>query len=153
MPVLTINKKAKFDYELLGKYEAGLVLTGQEVKSIKTGHVDLKGAYVTLKINQKTGQAEAYLINAFVPAYKLAGPLPDYDTRRSRKLLLNKRELKSLIGKTQTKGLTLVPIRVYTKHNLVKLEFAIGRGKKKVDKREAIKKRDVERRIRVRMKN
>ena len=153
MPVLAINKKARFDYELLDKYEAGLVLTGQEVKSIKTGHVDLKGSYVTLKVNQKTGQAEAYLLNSFVPRYKLAGPLPEYDSRRSRKLLLNKRELKSLIGKTQVKGLTLVPIKVYTKHNLIKLEFAIGRGKKKVDKRETIKKRDVERSIRIRMKN
>lgn len=146
MKVLAINKRARYDYEILDSFEAGLVLTGQEVKSIKTGHISLKGAYVTIK------DEEAYVINMHVPPYRFAGPLPSYDPYRTRKLLLHKKELKRLIGKRKEKGLTLVPTRIYLKKGLIKLEFGIGRGKKQADKREDIKKRDTDREIRRQMR-
>lgn len=151
MKTLAVNKRANYDYQILDKYEAGLVLSGQEVKSVKLGHINLKGSYVTLSINKK-GNPEAWLINAHISLYKYAGKLPDYDPVRSRKLLLHKKELNKLIGKKQTEHLTLVPIKVYTKQRLIKLEFGLGRGKKKIDKREDIKKRDVEREMRQRIK-
>ena len=136
-----INKRAKFDYELLEKYEAGLVLFGHEVKSIKTGHISLNGAFVTLHNN------ELYLTNALIPLYTHAGNITDYDPNRSRKLLVKKSEIRSLIGKKARTGLTMVPIRVYTKRNLIKLEFALARGKAKHDKRNTIKKRETDRNI------
>jgi SsrA-binding protein len=141
MTTLALNKRAKFDYELLDKYEAGLVLYGHEVKSIKTGHISLKGAFVTIH------NGELYLTNALIPLYQHAGNIKDYDPNRSRKLLLKKSEIRTLIGKKTQTGLTLVPIRVYTKRNLVKLEFALARGKTKHDKRHTIKKRETERNI------
>jgi len=136
MTTIAINKRANFDYALTDKYEAGLVLTGAEVKSIKTGHISLKGSFVTFK------GTELYLTNADIPFYKFAGKPINYDPRRSRKLLVKKSEIKTLLGKVQVKGLTLVPIRVYTKKRLLKLEFGVGRGKKEYDKREDIKRRD-----------
>jgi SsrA-binding protein len=142
MPIYAINKRAKFDYELGDHYEAGMVLHGHEVKSVKTGHVSLKGAFVTFK------KAEAYLTNAFIPPYKFAGEITNYDPVRPRKLLLKKKELSYLLGKRQAEGLTLVPLTIKSKHGLIKLEFAIGKGRKKYDKREVIKKRDIDRRIR-----
>ena len=148
MSTLAFNKRGLHDYIIEDKYDAGLVLLGHEVKSVKTGHITLKGSYVTIKISQQTTRPEAWLINAYIPPYKKAGPLPDYLPRRSRKLLLTKKELKSLIGKRPEKGLTLVPIKVYTKRKLLKLQFGLGRGKKKEDKRETIKKRDVNRELR-----
>jgi SsrA-binding protein len=141
MPTLATNPRAKFDYNILETHEAGLVLTGQEVKSIKSGRMSLKGSYVTIK------NEEAWLINAQIPPYQPKNTPADYELTRSRKLLLHKKEIKSLIGKIKQKGLTLVPLRVYTKHNRIKLEFGVGQGKKKVDKREVIKKREVQRRI------
>lgn len=146
MSVISINKRAGFDYEILERFEAGIVLTGQEVKSIKTGHISLAGAFVTLK------GGEVWLTNAHVPPYKMAGAILNYEPERPRKLLLRKSEIASLIGKIKQKGLTLVPIRVYTKGNKIKLEFGIGRGKKKYEKRETIKKREVDRKIREAMK-
>lgn len=142
MPTLAINKRAHFDYEILEKYEAGLVLFGHEVKSVKTGHVSLKESFVTIHGN------ELYLTNAHIPLYRHAGKVPNYDPARPRKLLLRKSELKSLIGKARTEGLTLVPLRMYTKRRLLKLEFGLGKGKKKFDKREKIRKREDERRMR-----
>ena len=147
MSVLAFNKRANFDYNILEKYEAGLVLLGHEVKSIKTGHINLKGAFVTIKGAAKK-LPEVYLINAYIPLYKHAGSIKNYDPYRSRQLLLKKNEIKYLIGKAKEQGLTLVPIKIYTKHSFVKLEFGIGQGRKKIDKREAIKKREVERSIR-----
>lgn len=139
-----------------------MVLLGMEVKSIKTGHISLKGSYVTLrqafsrggqagqalKRPEKAGLPELYLINAHIPLYRHAGVVKDYDPERPRKLLLHKNEIKRLIGKKQEQGLTLVPLKIYTKRSLIKLEFGVGRGKKKVDKRETIKKREVERKVR-----
>lgn len=147
MPTLAYNKRANFDYIITDKYEAGVVLFGHEVKSVKTGHINLKGSYVTLK-QTKNALPEIYLINAHIPKYEKASTVEDYDPYRSRKLLLKKSEIKKLIGKKQAEGLTLVPIKIYTKQNLLKLEFGLGKGKKKVDKRETIKKRDTDRKIR-----
>lgn len=142
------NKKALFNYEILEKFEAGLVLAGQEVKSVKNRQINLKGAYVSIR------NSEAYLINAHISPYKKAGILKDYNPTRPRKLLLNKKELKHLIGKSEEKGLTIIPLRVYTKgRGKIKIEIGIGRGKKKYEKKELIKKRDVEREIREKMKN
>jgi SsrA-binding protein len=141
MPTLATNPRAKFDYHILDTFEAGLVLTGQEVKSIKKSRMSLKGAYVTIK------DQEAWLINAFLPPYQPKNAPDNYQPDRSRKLLLNKKEIKSLIGKTKQKGLTLVPLHVYTKHNLIKLEFGLGQGKRKADKREKIKEREAKRNI------
>lgn len=141
MPTLAVNKRAHYDYEISDKYEAGLVLAGQEVKSAKNGHISLKGSFVTVKGN------ELFLTNANIPFYKHAGEMKNYDPTHSRKLLLKKSEIKSLIGKSRVEGLTLVPLRVYTKKRLVKLEFGVGRGKKEFDKREKIARRESERRM------
>ncbi|MCK4554436.1 SsrA-binding protein SmpB [Candidatus Parcubacteria bacterium] len=155
MPTLAFNKRANFDYDIKEKFTAGIVLLGHEVKSVKTGHINLKGSYVTLrhaqgKLLKKTKKVlpELYLINAHIPLYKYAGTVKDYNATRPRKLLLKKNEIKHLIGKKQEQGLTLVPLKVYTKRSLIKLEFGIGKGKKKIDKREVIKKREVDRKIR-----
>lgn len=147
MPTLAFNKRANFDYEIGDKYEAGLVLTGQEVKSVKMSHISLKESFVTVK------GTELYLTNAHITPYKHAGELKNYDPTRPRKLLLKKSEIKHLTGKVRIQGLTLVPIRVYTKKRLLKLEFGVGKGKKKHDKRETISKREVERNIRRELKN
>ncbi len=140
MPTLATNKRAYYDYEILEKLEAGLKLLGHEVKSAKSGNISLKGSYVTISNHT------ASLLNAHIGAYSKAGPLPGYDPTRSRPLLVKKRELRYLLGKTHEQGLTLVPLSMYTKRNLVKLEFAVARGKKKFDKREAIKEREWKRR-------
>ena len=142
MSIVIKNKRAYFDYQILEKFEAGIALTGSEVKSIKTGHISLKGAFVTLK-----GQ-ELYLINATIPAYQPQNAPSNYDKERARKLLLKKTEIKYLIGKTKEKGLTLIPLKMYTKRGKIKIEIGLAKNKKKVDKRELIKKRDTEREIR-----
>lgn len=136
------NKKAGFDYEFLEKYEAGLVLTGQETKSIRRGHLSLQGAYVIVQNN------EVYLINAVVPPYQVANTPADYKPTRSRKLLLRRAEIQSLVGAVKQKGLTLVPIKAYNRENKIKLEFALARGKKTFDKRAAIGQRENDRRLR-----
>ncbi len=146
MPTLAVNKKARFDYELLETLEAGLVLTGAEVKSIKAGHVQMKGAFLDIS------KDELWLKNTYIAKYGPAGKQEDYISDRNRKVLVHKRQLARLIGKKQSDGLTLVPLSIYTKGNLIKLQFAVARGKKKHEKRESIKKRDVDRQIRERLK-
>ncbi|MBU1132334.1 SsrA-binding protein SmpB [Patescibacteria group bacterium] len=138
------NKHATFDYEILDKFQAGLVLTGHEVKSVKQGQINLKGAFITMRHSPKP---ELFLTNAHISPYFLAGRLADYDPTRSRKLLVKKEEIKSLLGKLEQKGLTLVPLKVYTIRNLVKIEFGLARGKKKFEKKESKKKKDVEQEI------
>lgn len=135
------NKRAGFDYTLQDRYEAGLVLTGGEVKSVKTGHASLKGAFVTVRGN------ELYLTNCLIPRYAHAGTKTHHEDTRPRKLLLRRREIRSLIGKARVEGLTLVPLRLYSKRQLVKLEFAVGKGKKQYDRRSDIGKREAKRRI------
>lgn len=141
MKILSENKRAYFNYEILDRFEAGISLIGQEVKSIKTKGVNLAGSYVIIK------NEEAFWIGAKISPYQPKNVPPDYNPQRSRKLLLKKSEIKYLIGKSKERGLTLVPLRVYTKDGKIKLEFGIGKGKKKIDKRELIKKREIEREI------
>jgi len=143
MPVLATNKRALHNYEILETYEAGLVLSGPEVKSTKRGQIDLRGSYIMVDKNQ-----EAWLINTRIVPYPPAVSVQrNYNPTRNRKLLLHKKELVSLMGKLQQKGLTALPLKVYTKQKLIKIEIGICRGKKKYDKRETIKKREVERKI------
>lgn len=136
------NKQAGFDYEILEKHDAGLVLAGHEVKSVKNGQLNLKGAYVAFKHGPNP---ELFLINAHISPYKCAGAMTDYDPTRSRKLLLKKNEIASLIGKLKQKGLTLIPLKVYTTRNLVKVEIGLGRGRKRFEKKEQKKSADIDR--------
>ncbi len=145
------NRKAYFDYEILEKFEAGLVLNGQEVKSLRTRSTSLSGTYILIRQN-KDGAIEAFWIGGNIPPYQPYNAPKSYDPRRDRKLLLTKEELNYLIGKTNEKGLTLVPLSVYTKKHKIKLEIGLARGKKKFDKRESLKKKDIERKIREEMK-
>ena len=136
---LAVNKTARFDYELLEKFEAGLILAGHEVKSVRAGAANLKGSYVV-------GRGDTmWLIGAYIGRWRAAGPLPGYDPERSRQLLLKRSELKYLQGKLMEKRLTAIPIRLYTKAGKIKLEFALARHRKKYEKREQIKKREVKR--------
>lgn len=147
MPQYSVNKRARFDYEILTTYEAGLVLTGQEVKSVRAGQAKLAGAFVTFH------GTDAMLTNAHITKYQQAGPLPDYDPDHSRKLLLAKREIDSLRGKSTEAGLTIIPLSLYTKGRHIKVEIGVAKGKKTYDKRETIKKRDVQREIKRTLKS
>ncbi len=141
MKIFSENKKAYFNYEIKEKFQAGIVLNGQEVKSIRLGRIGLAGSYVIFKDGQ------LYLIGAKIPAYQPKNAGTSYNPERDRKLLLNKSEINYLIGKSSERGLTLVPIKVYTENAKIKLEFGIARGKKKYDKKESIKKREDQREI------
>jgi len=138
---IATNKRAFFDYQILETYEAGIELKGYEVKSIKTGRINLAGSYAVLKNNQ------VWLINADVPPYQPKNTPSDYDPKRSRRLLLRKTEIKGLIGQIQEKGLTLVPLKVYTKNRKIKIKIGLAKSRKKVDKRELIKKRESKKEI------
>ena len=140
--IITTNKRAYFDYNILEAYEAGIELKGFEVKSIKTGRINLAGAYAIIRDNQ------AWLINADIPAYQPKNAPIDYDSKRTRRLLLKKSEIKNLIGSIVEKGLTLMPLKVYTKNRKVKIEIGLGKSRKKKDKRELIKKREAKREMR-----
>jgi SsrA-binding protein len=142
MPNYARNKKAHFDYEILETVEAGLVLTGQEVKSIRSGSVKLTGGFITFH------KGEPMLTNVHIPKYKYSGHALDYEPERSRKLLLKQKEIGYLRGKSQEKGLTIVPLSLYTKGRHIKLAIGIGRGKKTFDKRRTIKKRELDRETR-----
>lgn len=141
MPTYASNRDAYHNITVEEKLEAGLVLTGPEVKSIKTGNCSLKGAYAALQAS------ELVLLNMHVGRYQPAGPNQKTEPDRTRRLLVKKSELDRLIGKIRSQGMTLVPLSLYGKHGLIKVELGLGRGKKKHDKRAAIKKRDVERDI------
>jgi len=142
MKDLAVNKKALFDYDILEKFQAGLVLTGQEVKSVRSGHLSLKSSFVTFS------RGLPLLTNAHISKYPFAGALPDYDPTQSRSLLLRKREIARLLEKSQEKGLTIVPLRVYSSNRFVKVEIALARGKQLYDKKDKIKQRDLDREIR-----
>jgi SsrA-binding protein len=135
--VFAQNQKAIFNYDLLEKYEAGLVLIGQEVKSIRLGRANLQGSYIIPK------KQELWLTSCYIPPYQPKNA-PDYWPQRDRKLLLTKKELSYLLGKTTQKGLTLLPLKIYTDNGKLKLEFGLARIIKKGDKREKIKKREIE---------
>lgn len=133
------NPKANFDYEILETIEAGIVLTGQEVKSIRNGKASIKGSYVKIINN------EAFLIGAIISPYQPSNTPTNYDPQKSRKLLLSKKQISVLIGTSRAHGLTLIPLKVYDKNKRIKLLLGIARGKKVYDKREVIKKRDIAR--------
>jgi len=141
------NKRGLFKYIELEKFQAGIVLTGQEVKSIRNGRVNLTGSYVVFR-----GE-ELFLIGCHIPAYQPKNLREDYNAEQSRKLLLTKNEIRQLIGKTQQKGLTMIPKKVYSSGNKIKVEFILGKGKKQFDKREKIKERETNREIQRALKN
>ena len=135
------NKKAYFDYEIIEKYEAGIELFGFEVKSIKKGGISLAGSFGIIK------NGEVFLLNAFVAPYQPQNTPQKYNPLRTRKLLLHKKEIESLIGKSKQKRLTIVPFSVYTKRGFVKICIVLAKSKKKKDKREKIKERDINREV------
>lgn len=141
MPTLAVNKLARHEFEILEKFEAGLVLQGAEVKSIRNGNAKLQGAYVTV------ARGELWLVGAHIGRYAGAGAQEGYDPTRTRKLLVHNRELATFAGKLQQKGLTLVPLELYTAGRRIKLSFALARGKKLHDKREDLKRRTIDRDI------
>lgn len=141
------NKRVGFDYTILDEMEAGLVLHGFEVKSLRQGHGSLKGARVVAR------GGEAYLVGATVPAWQPANAPKSYDPERTRKLLLSEKEIAHIASAEGEKGLTIVPLKVYNKGRNLKLLIAIARGKKKQDKRQSIRERDEKRSIRRSLKN
>jgi len=150
MKIVATNKRARHDYEILDKWEAGLVLTGAEVKSAKLGQVNLKGSYVSPR------SQGLFLVNAHISPYSKAGHAQkDYNPLRDRKLLIKKSEYNKIIGRQGGKnsGLTLVPISLYNKRGFLKIDFALGKGKKKYDKRQDLKKKEINRKIRKVIKN
>mgnify|MGYP001588359971 CR=1 FL=1 len=134
------NKKAFFDYEIVEQFEAGIALSGGEVKSIKNSRVDFKGSYVAIKGGQPILQS------LHVSPYQLANQ-PDYDPIRDRKLLLKKSEIEHLEAKSTQEGLTIIPLEIVLKSGLVKVKVGLGKGRKKYDKREVLKKRSMQREI------
>jgi len=139
MKILSLNKKASFDYQIFEKFEAGIVLSGQETKSAKLGRFSIIGSNVLIKNN------EAWLINSEINPYQ-KNNAQNYDPKRNRKLLLRKKEIKYLIGKLNQKFM-LIPLKVYLKNNFIKLELGLVKPRKKYDKREVIKKREVRKEI------
>lgn len=146
MSVYATHKKARFDYEILETFEGGIVLSGQEVKAVREGAAKLVGAFVTFH------GGYAMLTNAHIPTYSHAAPKEEYDPLRSRIILLSKREIAYLRGKSEERGLTIIPLSLYTKGRRIKLEIALARGKKTRDKRETIKKRELDKDMRRQMK-
>jgi len=141
MKTLVENRKAHYEYAIDDRLTAGIVLSGPEVKSLKSGQGSLSGAYIIIR------GSEAFLTNTHISPYKFAGGMSNYNPERERKLLLNKRELDTLIGKE--KGTVIIPLAITeTDNGLVKVVVGIGHGKKKYDKRESIKKRETDRKIR-----
>jgi len=136
------NRKARFDYEILEKYEAGIELLGTEVKSVRGGRMALEGSFVIVR------GGEAFLINANIPPYQPQNAPADYDPLRNRKILLTKKEIAELAGSEKNRSLTIVPLAVYNKGRKIKVSLALSKGKKKFDKRETIKKRETDREIR-----
>ena len=133
-----INRKANFNYTILKEIEAGIELKGTEIKSVKKGSVDIKDAFITIKNN------EAFIINMYIAKYDEAS-LFNHDERRTRKLLLHKSEIKKLKEAKELEGISIIPLKLYNKNNHVKLLIATAKGKKLYDKRESIKKKDLER--------
>lgn len=145
--VVTDNRKSRFLYDILETYEAGIQLTGTEVKSIREGKVNLQDGYALIR------NGEAWLINVHISPYTSSSQYFNHDPRRTRKLLLHRQEIRKLIGKVEQQGLTLVPLKLYLKSGLVKVSLGLGRGKKLHDKREDLKRRQDQRDIQRAMKN
>jgi SsrA-binding protein len=135
---ITVNRKARFEYSILQTYEAGIVLQGTEVKSLRQGKANLVDSYANIK------NGELWLFSAHISEYT-QGNINNHDPVRTRKLLLKSIEIRKLIGKVKEKGLTIIPLRLYFKEGKVKVELALAKGKKVYDKREAIAKKDMQR--------
>jgi SsrA-binding protein len=137
---IVTNRRARREYSIEETYEAGLVLTGSETKSVRAGRVNLQDSYVTIR------EGEAWLLNSHIAPYEQASH-QNHEPKRERKLLLHRRQINQLAGKVQAKGYTIVPLRLYLKDNRAKVEIALAKGKKLYDKREALAKRQAERDI------
>ena len=146
MKVVATNRKARHDYHILDTYEAGVVLTGSEIKSVRAGRVNLRDSYVAVR------EGELWLLNCHIAPYDQASRL-NHEPRRERKLLMHRRQIDRLARDVQEPGHTVVPLRVYLKNNRAKVEIALARGKRQYDKRQAIAKRETERQIRRVMKD
>jgi SsrA-binding protein len=138
--IVVVNRKARRDYDLLESFEAGMALSGTEVKSLREGKANLKDSYAKIRAG------EVFLVNAHISPYS-HGNVQNHEPLRERKLLLHKAEIKRLTGKTEQKGLTLIPLKVYFERGRAKVELALARGKREYDKRETIKRRDTQREI------
>ena len=138
--VITVNRRARHDYFIDETFEAGMVLTGSEVKSLRDGRANLKDSYARI------AKGEAFLVNAHISAYPAANQF-NHEPTRTRKLLLHKREIRRLSGRVSERGLTLIPLRLYFKKGRVKAELGLARGKKLYDKRETMRKRAVQREV------
>lgn len=138
---ISVNRKAFYDYFIEEEYEAGIVLTGSEIKSIRAGRVNLRGAYV------RVDNEEAWLLDAHISPYEQSGTLFNHDPMRPRKLLLHRREINRLMGKLDAKGLTLVPLDIHFKGRRAKVRLAVARGKKLYDKRNTVAERDATRQL------
>jgi len=145
MKIVTTNKKAKYEYFLLDKFEAGIVLLGTEIKSVRANKVNIVDSYGRIK------DEEIFLVNMHISKYD-HGNLFNHDETRSRKLLLNKKEIKKIIKKVSQEGLTLVPTKVYLERGLCKVELALAKGKKNYDKRQSLKEKDSLRRAEMALK-
>jgi SsrA-binding protein len=137
-PIVTVNRKARHEYEILETFEAGMVLVGSEVKSLRDGRANLKDSYA------RVDHGEVFLLNAHISPYAAANRF-GHEPERTRKLLLRRQEIDKLTGKVNERGLTLVPLKIYFKNGRAKVELGLGRGKKAYDKRESIKRREMER--------
>ena len=133
-----INRKAKFEYEILDKFEAGIVLTGTEIKSIRNGNANIKDSYAIIK------NGEVFLLNMFISEYK-EGNIFNHEETRTRKLLLHKKEILKLRDKLEVEGYTLVPLKIYFVKNKAKVLIGVAKGKKNYNKKETIKERDIKR--------
>lgn len=142
MDTLADNRRARFDYAVLESYEAGIKLEGHEVKSVKSGRAGLSGAHAIIR------GGEAWLVNAAIPPYQANNVPAGYDPARTRRLLLSKQEIGALTGALREKGVSLIPMRLYAKHGIVKVELALARARKAHDKREVLKKRSADREMR-----
>ena len=140
MKVVATNRKARHDYLIEDTFEAGLVLTGSEIKSIRSGQVNLRDSYATVR------EGELWLVNVHIAAYQQAS-YENHEPRRDRKLLMHRREINRLASKLQEKGLTLVPLQLYLKNSRAKVELGLGRGKKLYDKRQSLREREDRRKI------
>jgi len=147
MKIIANNRKANFEYFIISTFEAGIVLKGSEVKSIRLGHTNLQDSFITFDKN-----SECFIKNMHITNYK-DSTIETIDEKRSRKLLLNRHEIKKIMSKVQEKGFTCIPLKVYLKDNLVKLEIAIAKGKHTYDKKDTLAKRDIERDTQRQLKN
>ena len=135
--IYSVNSKAGLDYEILDKYEAGMKLLGSEVKSVRKGGMMIKSSYIKIM-----SDSSIVLLNSRIRPYEMSKKDDDYNPTRTRKLLLNKKEILRIYQKVKTKGYSIIPIKVYNKNNFIKIEIALARGKKSYDKKEDLKKKD-----------